>query len=58
MVMKKNSAMERKNAYVAPEIVEMCIEVEGCVLNASNVTSDGFGGGGFDPDPDLPGLDF
>ena len=54
----KNSVMERKNAYVTPEIAEICFEVEGCVLNASNVTSDGFGGGGFDPDPDFPGLDF
>lgn len=54
----KNSVMERKNAYVAPEIVEMSFEVEGCVLSASNVTSDGFGGGVFEPDPDFPGLDF
>lgn len=50
--------MKKKNTYVAPEIVEMSFEVEGCVLSASNVTADGFGGGGFDPDPDFPGLDF
>ena len=56
--MKKNSEIERQVAYVAPEIMEMHIEVEGSVLNASNVTSDGFGGGGFEPDPDFPGLDF
>ena len=54
----KNSVMERKNAYMTPEIVEICFEVEGCVLSASDVTSDGFGGGGFEPDPDFPGLGF
>ena len=56
--MEKNSVMERKNTYVSPEIVEMCFEVEGCVLNASNVTTDGYGAGGFEPDPDFSGLDF
>ena len=50
--------MEKKNTYVAPRIVEMSFEVEGCVLSASNVTSDGFGGGVFEPDSDFPGLDF
>lgn len=53
-----NSKMERQAAYVAPHIVEMCFESEGCVLSGSDVTSDGFGGGGFDPDPDFPGIDF
>ena len=58
MTMKKNSVMEMENAYISPGIMEICFEAEGCVLSASDVTSGGFGGGGFDPDPDFPGLAF
>ena len=54
----KNSVMERINVYLSPEIVEVRFEAEGSVLLSSNVTSGGFGGGGFEPDPDFPGLDF
>jgi hypothetical protein len=56
--MKKNSMLERQAAYVAPEILQMCFESEGCVLSGSDVTSNGLGGGGFEPDPDFPGIDF
>jgi hypothetical protein len=56
--MKKNSTIEKHSKYVAPHIVEMCLESEGCVLSGSDVTSDGLGGGGFEPDPDFPGIDF
>ena len=50
--------MERQMVYVAPQIVEMCFESEGSVLSGSSVTSDGFVGGGFNPDPDFPGIEF
>lgn len=43
-------------AYVSPMTLEIVFESEG-VLCGSDVDG-GFGGGCFEPDPELPGMDF
>ncbi len=55
--MNKNNIINSQLEYVVPTLTVMNFESEG-VLCGSDVTGDGFGAGGFDPDPDMPEINF
>lgn len=55
--MNKNNKINSQLEYIAPTMAVMAFESEG-VLCGSDVTGDGFGAGGFEPDPDMPEINF
>jgi hypothetical protein len=52
--MKRNSIIEMPMAYQTPRVVEMAFDLEGPLCQSSF----GSGGEGFEPDPDMPDIDF
>ena len=52
--MKKNSIIEMQPIYQTPRVVEMTFSLEGPLCQSQF----GSGGEGFEPDPDMPDIDF
>ena len=52
--MKRNSIIELYTEYIAPSVIVMSFESEGILCQSQT----GAGGGGYEPDPDNPEIDF
>ncbi|MBR5564425.1 MAG: hypothetical protein IKW11_09415 [Bacteroidales bacterium] len=53
-----NSIIEIPMVYQTPEVVEMFFDFEGPLCSSEWGEEDGVGGGSFEPDPEMPGVDF
>ena len=53
-MMKRNSIIEMYREYVSPTVIVMSFESEGILCQSQT----GAGGGGYEPDPDNPEIDF